>query len=92
VAGFGMAARAPLVPFAKVRTGTEEGTLDVLLLCLGARSILAMPIAGALAGRYGCQIVLLVSSLLICLTLPLLATVSAMPILFIVLFSCGSRE
>jgi predicted MFS family arabinose efflux permease len=90
VAGFGMAAWAPLVPFAKARTGVEEGALGLLLLCLGAGSIISMPIAGALAGRYGCRIVLLVSSLLICLTLPLLATASAMPILFITLFVFGA--
>jgi predicted MFS family arabinose efflux permease len=90
VAGFGMAAWAPLVPFAKARTGVEEGALGLLLLCLGAGSIISMPIAGALAGRYGCRIVLLVSSLLICLTMPLLATASAMPILFITLFVFGA--
>jgi predicted MFS family arabinose efflux permease len=90
VAGFGMAAWAPLVPFAKARTGVEEGALGLLLLCLGAGSIISMPIAGALAGRYGCRIVLLVLSLLICLTLPLLATASAMPILFITLFVFGA--
>jgi predicted MFS family arabinose efflux permease len=85
-----MAAWAPLVPFATARTGAEEGTLGLLLLCLGAGSIIGMPIAGVLAGRYGCRVVLVASSLLICLTLPLLATVSAMPILFITLFVFGA--
>jgi MFS family permease len=89
VAGFGMAACAPLVPFAKARTGVEEGALG-LLLCLGAGSIISMPIAGALAGHYGCRIVLLVSSLLICLSLPPLATAPTMPILFLALFLLGA--
>ena len=35
VTGAGMAAWAPLVPFAKARTGIDEGVLGLLLLCLG---------------------------------------------------------
>ncbi len=37
IAGFGMAAWAPLVPFAKARVGLDEGMLGLLLLCLGGR-------------------------------------------------------
>ena len=55
IAGFGVAAWAPLVPYAKARAGLDEATLGLLLLCLGAGSILAMPIAGMLATRYGCR-------------------------------------
>jgi predicted MFS family arabinose efflux permease len=90
VAGFAMAAWAPLVPYAQTRTGVEEGALGLLLLCLGAGSIIAMPIAGILAARNGCRIVLLLSILLVCLSLPLLATVSAMPVLGTVLFMFGA--
>ena len=39
IAGFGMAAWAPLVPYAKERLAIGEGTLGLLLLCLGAGSI-----------------------------------------------------
>ena len=49
IAGFGMAAWAPLVPFAKARAGLDDGTLGLLLLCLGVGSIIAMPASGALA-------------------------------------------
>ena len=34
IAGFGMAAWAPLVPYAKERLAIGEGTLGLLLLCL----------------------------------------------------------
>src|SRR3546814_6774112 len=51
IAGVGIAAWAPLVPYAKVRANLDEGTLGLLLLCLGVGSILAMPISGALAAR-----------------------------------------
>src|SRR5260370_21929132 len=47
IAGFGMAAWAPLVPFAKTRAKIDDGLLGLLLLCLGAGSIVAMPLAGA---------------------------------------------
>ena len=38
IAGFGMAAWAPLVPFAKARAGIGDGALGLLLLCLGVGS------------------------------------------------------
>ena len=55
IAGLGIAAWAPLVPYAKARAGLDEGTLGLLLLCLGVGSILAMPLAGILATRFGCR-------------------------------------
>ncbi|AZD55874.1 Membrane protein mosC [Pseudomonas chlororaphis subsp. aurantiaca] len=90
IAGFGIAAWAPLVPYAKARAGLDEGTLGLLLLCLGVGSILAMPIAGVLAGRFGCRRVMAAGSLLICLALPLLATVSTVPLLIAGLFLFGA--
>jgi MFS family permease len=48
-----------------------------------------MPIAGALSTRYGCRIVLAVSSALLCATLPLLATLSSVPLLVTTLFVFG---
>ncbi|AIC21143.1 MFS transporter [Pseudomonas chlororaphis] len=90
IAGFGIAAWAPLVPYAKARAGLDEGTLGLLLLCLGVGSILAMPIAGVLARRFGCRRVMAAGSLLICLALPLLATVSTVPLLIAGLFMFGA--
>jgi predicted MFS family arabinose efflux permease len=76
VVGFVMAAWAPLVPFAKTRTAVGDGKLGLLLLCLGVGSILTMPLAGALAARFGCRRVIAASAVLCCLSLPLLAIVS----------------
>ncbi|MEB0040111.1 MULTISPECIES: MFS transporter [unclassified Pseudomonas] len=90
IAGFGVAAWAPLVPYAKARVDLNDGTLGLLLLCLGVGSIIAMPLAGILAGRFGCRIVLILSSVLICLCLPLLATVSSLPLLIATLFVFGA--
>ncbi len=90
IAGFSIAAWAPLVPYAKARVGLDEGTLGLLLLCLGVGSIIAMPLAGALAARIGCRRVLLLSTAIICVCLPLLATLSSLPLLIAVLFVFGA--
>ncbi|MBI6978160.1 MULTISPECIES: MFS transporter [Pseudomonas] len=90
IAGFGIAAWAPLVPFAKARANLNEGTLGLLLLCLGMGSIIAMPVAGVLASRYGCRRVLTAGTLMICLALPTLATVSSIPLLIAGLFLFGA--
>ena len=69
IAGVGVATWAPLVPFAQARAGLDERMLGLLLLCLGAGSIIAMPLAGTLAARVGCRRVLIPTSLLVCLLL-----------------------
>jgi MFS family permease len=90
IAGFGMAAWAPLVPFAKERLGIQEGALGTLLLCLGAGSIIAMPLAGILTSRLGCRRVLILSVLVVCATLPLLAQVSSIAWLGLAIFFFGA--
>src|SRR5260221_12160185 len=55
VAGLGLAAWAPLVPYAKARLGVDTAALGLLLLCLGVGSIVAMPPAGGLTTRFGCR-------------------------------------
>jgi predicted MFS family arabinose efflux permease len=81
IVGFGTAAWAPLVPFVKARTGIDEGVLGLLLLCLGGGSIVTMPLAGALTSRFGCRRVIVAASLGLCLTLPVLAWASSLPLL-----------
>ncbi|HVI50224.1 MAG TPA: MFS transporter [Candidatus Sulfotelmatobacter sp.] len=72
IGGFGVSAWAPLVPYAKARLGLEDGTLGLLLLCLGAGSLLTMPLTGPAAARFGCRKVLVVAAAALCLTLPFL--------------------
>ena len=90
IAGVAVAAWAPLVPFAKARAGLNHGALGLLLLCLGVGSIVAMPLAGALAARFGCRRAVVGSTALICVALPLLATVSSVPLLVVSLFAFGA--
>lgn len=72
-AGWAMAAWAPLVPFAKARIGMGDGSLGLLLLCLGLGSILAMPLTGVLASRFGCRAVLTGACVVTAAVLPMLA-------------------
>jgi predicted MFS family arabinose efflux permease len=76
VVGFGMAAWAPLVPFAQARSGIGAGGLGLLLLCLGIGSIVTMSLSGALAARFGCRRVIVVSTVPLCASLPLLAVLA----------------
>ncbi len=90
VAGFGTAAWAPLVPYAKERLGLDAGMLGLLLLCLGAGSMVAMPAAGALAARLGCRRVIWTAGLVIAASLPFLATLASAPWLAVALFVFGA--
>ena len=77
VAGFVMACWAPLIPFAKARSGVDEGQLGLLLLCLGIGSLIAMPTAGFISARTGAKPMILLGGAGLCLLLPVLAVVSA---------------
>lgn len=77
LSGMALGAWAPLVPFARDRAGIEDAQLGLLLLCFGVGSLLAMPIAGVLTTRKGCRFVALIGGLMICLMLPLLASLSS---------------
>ncbi|MFT3800114.1 MAG: MFS transporter [Burkholderiaceae bacterium] len=90
IAGLAVAAWAPLVPFAKARTHLDDAGLGLLLLCLGAGSLLAMPMAGAWAARSGCRLVLRITSLIVFATLPLLASIDAPLALGLALFVFGA--
>lgn len=89
-AGLAMSAWAPLVPFAKARLALGEADLGLLLLCLGAGSLMAMPVTGLLASRFGCRIVVLVSGTFVCLVLPGLAMAPTPMLLGATLFAFGA--
>lgn len=90
IGGFASAAWAPLIPFAKTRLGLEDGALGLLILFFGIGSLSAMPFAGALAGKRGCQLVLRIAVLVTSLCLPLLALVSNYAGMAAVLFLFGA--
>jgi MFS family permease len=90
VAGFGVACWAPLVPYAKARLGADAATLGLVLLGLGIGSVIAMPITGGLANRFGARPVILAGGLGLCLVLPALALASTVPELAIAQLILGA--
>jgi len=89
-AGFATAAWGPLVPFARGRAGLDTASLGLLLLCLGLGSIIAMPLAAALAARLGCRLVITVCTLLLAGAVPLLATLDSFASLVAALLLFGA--
>ena len=89
VIGFAAGAWAPLVPFAKQRLALGDGALGLALVSMGVGSIVAMPLAGALAARVGCRRVLIAAAAIACLVFPVLATTSSVPLLVAALFLFG---
>ncbi|MGY3443040.1 putative MFS family arabinose efflux permease [Bradyrhizobium sp. USDA 4473] len=73
VAGFGLAAWAPLVPLAKERLAVDDRMLGLLLLCLGTGSVVAMLLTSVSNARYGSKPIILVGGLGVALILPWLA-------------------
>ncbi|ALN58476.1 transporter, major facilitator family [Lysobacter enzymogenes] len=90
IAGLAMAGWAPLVPYAKARTGVDEGTLGLLLLALGAGSMTTMPLTGALTARIGCRKVILLASAAVAAALPLLAQLDTVAGMAAALFAFGA--
>jgi hypothetical protein len=90
VAGFGIAAWAPLVPFAKQRLAVDDGVLGLLLLCLGIGSVVAMLLTGVLSARYGSKPIILVGGLGLAVVLPWLALASTPLLLGAALFAFGA--
>ena len=72
-----MAVWAALVPFVRIRMDLGPAELGLLLLCLGVGALVAMPISGILASRFGCRLVILTSGAIACLVLPVLSIVSS---------------
>lgn len=90
VAGFALACWAPLVPFAKQRLGVSDGTLGLLLLCLGIGSVVAMLWAGWFSARHGSRPVVIVGGLGVALLLPLLSVADQPLTLGLVLLGFGA--
>jgi len=89
VAGFGIACWAPLVPFAKARLAVDDGTLGLLLLCLGIGSVAAMLVTGILSARYGSRPFIIAGGLGLVALLPLLAVAGSPLTLAVSLLAFG---
>lgn len=69
VGGVGSASWAPLVPLLRERLMIGDDVLGLLLLCIGIGSLVSMPFSGALAERFGCRRVLVMSAVLYAVSL-----------------------
>jgi predicted MFS family arabinose efflux permease len=96
LSGSTISAWAPLIPFAKNRLQVSDGRLGLLLLCAGVGSVITMPLAGVLAGRYGCRRMIMILGGFGCCMLPLLAiaqnTVELAAVLLAFGAACGALD
>ena len=94
--GLATAAWAGIIPIIKANTGIDDGTLGLLLLCLGMGAILSMPLAGAVATRLGCKLVMLVTLCVFSVVLMLLPLAdSTIPLVFLLIafgFGIGATD
>jgi predicted MFS family arabinose efflux permease len=90
VAGFGIACWAPLVPFAKQRLAVDDGTLGLLLLCIGIGSVVAMLLTGPLSSRYGSKPVILAGGFGLAVFLPVLSVAATPTTVALVLLAFGA--
>ncbi len=89
IAGFVTAAWAALVPYVKLNTGANDATLGMLLLCFGGGALIAMPVTGALAAKYGCRKLMVFSTIAFSILLPMLPSTSQISFLVVELFLFG---
>ena len=75
--GFVNAAWAPMVPFAKARTGLGTASFGAVLIGLGVGAVLIMPLVSWGLSRHGTRRCMAASCALITLVLPLLAILSS---------------
>ena len=78
------------IPAVQSRLGLTHGTLGLALLCLAFGAVLAMPVSGWLASRYGSHRITQFAALLCCTFLPLLALAPTAQILMLALFAFGA--
>ena len=76
-AGFVNAAWAPMVPFAKARTGLGTASFGAVLIGLGVGAVLIMPLVSWGLSRHGARRCMAASCVLLTLVLPLLAILSS---------------
>ena len=52
---------APMIPYIKDRFMLDEGSLGLLLLCLGVGSFCALPLVGSMSAKLGCKALVYIS-------------------------------
>lgn len=89
VAGFCIAAWAPMIPFVKYRFGLNEHDLGLLLLCVGIGSFISMPTAGFLSAKLGCRIPIYLASIVVAICLGCITVIDNLYLMGAVLIVFG---
>lgn len=89
IAGFAIAAWAPMIPFVKERFALDEHNLGLLLLCVGIGSFVSMPTSGYFSSRFGCKWPIYVATVLISLCLIAIPFIHNIYLMAAVLFIMG---
>lgn len=84
-----MATWASLIPFLKLKLGLSHNDLGLLILGMGLGSVAAMLVTGRIIKYLGCRFIIAVSSLIFILTLPIVTTLTSIPIMAIFLIFFG---
>lgn len=90
VAGLVQSAWAALIPFARAHAGLGDAALGGLLLCLGAGSMTAMPLASGIAARAGGARVMVGAAAALAVLLPLLSVLGSVAALVVALALFGA--
>lgn len=78
---------APMVPYVKSSMQLDDAQFGRLLFCLGAGSVLALPVVGTLVNRFGPKAVVLCSGLLMAMSL-LIISFSSSPLMAALMLAC----
>jgi MFS family permease len=92
VNGFAFASWVPHIPTVQTRLGLDAGQLGLALLGVAVGALLAMPLAGVLAGRWGSHRVTLLGSLLFCGLVALPVHAPTLPGLVLSLVAFGAAN
>jgi len=90
--GFTLSAWVPLVPLAKQRLMLNDAGLGLTLLSLGAGALVSMPLAGMIIARLGSRPVIISASMVFFAMLPLLASLTSVPLIVLCLFIFGAAN
>ena len=89
VAGFCIAAWAPMIPYVKERFGLDEHNLGLLLLCVGIGSFVSMPTSGYFSSKFGCRLPIYTATIVVALCLLSIPFIGNIYLLGLTLFIMG---
>jgi len=90
IGGFGTASWAPLIPLLRTRLAIDDGTLGMLLFCVGCGSLVTLPFSGKATALWGCRRVLVLAATGFALILLGLSQVNSLPMAVVLLLLFGA--